>query len=105
MQIQVRTDNNIDGHQDLIEHVESVVSHAMSHFGDQITRVEVHLKDENSTTKSGAVDKRCAMEARPAGMKPIAVTHHADNIHMAVEGAADKLKRSLEHTLGKLASR
>jgi hypothetical protein len=37
------------------------------------------------------------IEARPAGMKPLAVTHKAANIDASIHGAIDKLKRSLEH--------
>ncbi len=37
------------------------------------------------------------IEARPAGMKPVAVTHKAANIDASIHGAIDKLQRSLEH--------
>jgi hypothetical protein len=44
------------------------------------------------------------IEARPAGLKPIAVIHHSDTIEKAVSGATDKIKRALENTFGKLHS-
>ena len=48
MLIQVNTDHNIEGRETLATHVQGVVEDALSRFKDQITRVEVHLSDENS---------------------------------------------------------
>jgi ribosome-associated translation inhibitor RaiA len=45
------------------------------------------------------------MEARLEGHQPIAVTHEAETIDQAIDGAADKLKRLLDHTLGRLRDR
>jgi hypothetical protein len=42
------------------------------------------------------------MEARLEGRQPIAVTDEAATVDLAVDGAADKLARLIEHTLGKL---
>lgn len=102
MHIQINTDHNIDGHEGLATQVKSVVADALSRFSDRITRVEVHLSDQNSD-KSGQVDKRCVMEARIEGRQPTAVTNDAANVADAVHGAADKMKRSLASTLDRLA--
>ncbi len=105
MQIQINTDSNIEGRDALAKHVEGVVHFALSRFSDRITRVEVHLSDENggeNGDKSGQDDKRCMMEARLEGRRPTAVTHQAASVDDAVDGAADKLKRSLESTLDRL---
>jgi ribosome-associated translation inhibitor RaiA len=101
MQIQINTDRNIEGHEGLAAHVGGVVENALRRFGDQITRVEVHLRDENGD-KSGPDDKRCLMEVRLEGRRPIAVAHTASTLHQAVDGAADKLTRVVEGTLGRL---
>lgn len=101
MQIQINTDNHIDGNEALSTHVEAVVTHAMRHFKEHLTRVEVHLDDENGG-KASSQDKRCLMEARLRGHQPVAVSHHAGSIHEAVEGSARKLKASLETLLGRL---
>ena len=101
MQIQINTDHNIEGHEALAAQVSGVVESALSRISDHITRVEVHLSDENSH-KSGQNDKRCMMEARLEGRQPIAVTHHAATLDQAVDGAADKLTRLIESTLGRL---
>lgn len=105
MQIQLNTDRNIEGHEALATHVSSVVQDALSQFSDHITRVEVHLSDENGVTKdrkSGQDDKRCMMEARLERFHPVAVTAYAASVHQAVDGAADKLARMIESTLGRL---
>jgi ribosome-associated translation inhibitor RaiA len=101
MQIQVNTDHNVEGHEALIHWVEAEVRHTLGHFSNHITRVEVHLSDESSG-KSGGNDKRCLMEARLAAHQPLAVSHHAGSLNDAFSGAAEKLKRSLESTLGRL---
>lgn len=102
MQVQVNTDHNIENHQDLTDRISDVVEGALGHTRDRITRVEVHLSDENSAAKDGDRDKRCVMEARIKGHQPVAVTHQAVTLDQAVEGAADKLRHSLEHTLSRL---
>ena len=101
MQIQINTDHHIDGKEALCAHVEAVVENAVRHVKDHLTRVEVHLDDENGG-KAGSDDKRCLMEARLRSHQPIAVSHHAGSIHQAVDGAARKLRASLEALLGRL---
>ncbi len=101
MQVQINTDRNIEGHEALAAQVSDVVESALSRISDHITRVEVHLSDENSH-KSGQNDKRCVMEARLEDRQPIAVTHQAATLDQAVDGAADKLTRLIESTLGRL---
>ena len=100
MQIQVNTDHNIDGRQRVNEYVRGVVEHAVSHFERQVTRVEVHLSDDNGA-KSGPDDKRCVMEARAKSIDPVVVTHRGPNVDEALHGAAAKLKRSLTNELAR----
>jgi ribosome-associated translation inhibitor RaiA len=102
MQVQVNTDNHVEGREKLIEHVEGVIRDAVDRFQNEVTHVEAHLGDVNSGEKSGADDMRCMFEARVAGMKTIAVKHQAESLHLAIEGAADKLTKALESALGKL---
>jgi ribosome-associated translation inhibitor RaiA len=103
MKIQINTDHNIDGREQMAEEAEAVVESALGHLAGQITRVEVHLSDENGH-KGGTADKRCMMEARLEGHQPIAVTDQAATIEQAIEGAAGKLKSALDHVLGRLSS-
>ena len=101
MQIQINTDSNIEGREALAAHVTQVVENALGRFADRITRVEVHLSDENSH-KGGQDDMRCMMEARLEGRHPTAVTHKAATLEQAVRGAAGQLKNAIESTLGRL---
>lgn len=104
MQIQVNHGPDIHGGESLIERVQQIVSDSVGRFADRITRIEVHLADENSS-KGGEKDKRCTLEARLAGHQPIAVTHQAESVPLAIDGATHKLEKALSHTLGKLEAR
>ena len=101
MQINVNTDKTIERHAGLNDHVQTVVTAAISRFAEHITRVEVHLSDNNSQ-KSADGDNRCLMEARITGYQPIAVSDHAATLHQAINGAADKLRRAIDSALGRL---
>ena len=101
MQIQINTDKNVTGNEELIASSTSLISQELSRYSNQITRVEVHFSDEDGS-KDGVNDKRCMVEARLAGMKPIAVTNQANTHEQAFFGAIDKLKTSLETITGRL---
>lgn len=101
MQIQINTDHNIEGREALSAHINEVVEHAMAHEASHITRVEVHVSDENGPT-SAPNAMRCAMQARLEHHQPLDVTCDAPSMHQAIAGAADKLRHLVEHTLGKL---
>lgn len=102
MLIQLNTDGNILGNEALAQQVEIVLTDALARYTQHITRLEVHLSDVNSEAKQGAEDMRCLLEARLAGRQPTAVSHQAATLEQALNGAADKLKSSLESTLGRL---
>jgi ribosome-associated translation inhibitor RaiA len=102
MQIQVSTDNHIQGSAELTQNITAMVEATLDRFRERITRVEVHLGDENSAEKGGDDDKRCKLEVRLAGRQPTTVTHHAPSIELAVEGAAEKMEKLLTSTLGRL---
>ena len=105
MQIQINTDKNISGHEALAESVENDLRADLSRFSDEITRIEVHLSDESSAAKSGTMDKRCLLEVRPAGERPITVSEQAHTIGEAVTGATHKMVSLLETELGKRGKR
>ncbi len=104
MQIQINTGESVEGREALFKHTEAVVKDALGRFSDHVTRVEVHLSDVNGQ-KAGDKDKRVMMEARIAGRQPLAVTDEAGSLHQAIDGATQKLKRSLDAALGKLADK
>jgi ribosomal subunit interface protein len=101
MQININTDKTIERHQGLDDHVKTVVSAAVNRFADHITRVEVHLSNENSQ-KAADGGNRCMLEARVTGYQPIAVSDHSVDLHTAITGASDKLKRAIDSALGRL---
>jgi ribosome-associated translation inhibitor RaiA len=100
MLVQVNTDNHIPGNDELAGKVASEMERSLKRFATQITRVEVHLNDENGD-KAGADDKRCLLEARIKGLDPVVVRHNAPTITEAVKGATDKLVRTLNRSLTK----
>lgn len=100
MNIEIRTDKNIHSSDRLIDYVKTEIKQQFERFSEKITHFEVHLSDENGD-KGGEQDKRCMIEVRTSGLKPVAVTHKAGNIDQAIHGAIDKLKRSVEHALAK----
>ena len=101
MQIQFNTDDGVPGTEGLRAKVEAEVRASLDRFAEDLTRIEIHLTDENQA-KGGERDKRCMIEARPRGGAPVAVTHHGASLEEAWEGAADKLERLLESHFGKL---
>jgi hypothetical protein len=104
MQVLVTTDNNVQGSQALIARVTAEVEGALRRFGTQVTRVAVHLGDSNSH-KKGDDDKRCVMEARLAGLDPVAASHRAATLDEAISGATDVLQQTLERTLERLVDK
>jgi ribosome-associated translation inhibitor RaiA len=101
MTIQINTDKNLSVHEAFEAQLDSLLSDELSRFSEHITRLEVHLSDENGN-KKGLNDKRCMIEARLEGRQPIAVTDRANDYELAVSGAIEKLKASLDTIVGKL---
>ncbi|WP_339545677.1 HPF/RaiA family ribosome-associated protein [Pseudomonas sp. RA_35y_Pfl2_P32] len=101
MQIQVNSDNHIQSSIRLEEWVRTTIESTLERYDEDLTRIEVHLRDENGD-KPGPHDMRCQLEARPKGHQPVSVTHKADTLEQAIEGAATKLEHALEHLFGKL---
>jgi ribosome-associated translation inhibitor RaiA len=101
LQVLVNTDANISGNEALEARVTAAVVSAVSSFTAQLTRIEVHLSDENGP-KAGEGDIRCMMEAHLEGHQPLAVTEHATTVDEAVDAAAEALAKVIEHTLGRL---
>ena len=101
MLIQVQTDRNIEGREELTRSVEARIDDALGRYADRITGVQVHLSDENSDKKAGDSDMRCTIEVRLSGVDPLAVRDNAPTIEQAVDGAIGKLVRAAESTIGR----
>ncbi len=95
MNIQINTGHNIQGNKALIAKFSSTIKSALIRMSDHITKIEVHLKDEDGA-KKGKNDKRCMIEAHLEGRQPIVVTDHADTLNQALDGAIGKLISMIE---------
>ena len=100
MQVQFNTDKTIEGHERMQNHFSAEIKEKLKRFDDKITRLEIHVGDENSE-KFGLDDKKCVIEA---GMNPMVVTHNADTVEKAFSGASDKIKKVLDTTFDKMKS-
>jgi hypothetical protein len=100
MQIQVNHDNHVRLGEEVSSRWAAIIEDALTQYADRITRVEMHLGDVNGG-KHGNADKRCMLEARIAGLAPVAVTHQAESLQLAFDGALEKLGHALGHTFGK----
>lgn len=102
MQLLVETDKNIALTDDLRGRLERKLESAAGQYQDRITRIQVFLTDVNNE-KGGINDKRCVIEARPAGLDPIAVHHHASTVELAIDGAVARLGSLLDSRFGRRA--
>lgn len=75
---------------------EERVRKQLGYLTERLTRVEVHLRDENSKSKSSHDDKRCVMEARIAGRRPLAVDHSGEDMYKVIDETAGKLARAVK---------
>ncbi len=101
MIIQINTDTNVSGKENRNASLNAMLTEGLSRFSDQITRLEVHLSDEDGN-KDGLNDIRCMLEARLKGRPPVAVTNQANSGDQAVKGAMEKLTNALTTSLGRL---
>ena len=102
MQVQVHTNDKIQGGESLAQWVQQEVSTKLARFKESVTRVEVFFSDSDGASKSGAQDKRCVIEARPAGRQPIAANAESAKVADALTVALDELLRGLEADQGRV---
>jgi len=100
MIVQINTDNNLTIEQRSIDFFTTQISEALDRFESNITRVEVHLKDENGA-KDGINDISCTMEARLEGKSPIAISNQANTVELAMSGAISKTKSAIDTIVSK----
>ena len=101
MKVQINTDGNIEVHEKMIDQIRGSVESALERTSARITRVEVHLSDVTGR-KRGQSNKRCMMEARLEGRRPMVVIHRAPTLDQAVDNAVDKLSRLIERSVDKM---
>jgi Sigma 54 modulation protein / S30EA ribosomal protein len=100
MKIQANSDKTIQVDATLTRFVEDEASRLLDRFAKKLTRVEVHLSDINNT-RTGQADKRCLVEARPVGDRPVTADALATTTESAVSEALKKMQRLLTTFFGK----
>ena len=100
MQVQFNSDSSVMGTANVAERIEAKVRDKLARFEERLTRLEIHVHDENAH-KHGHDDKACTIEARPRGGKPIGVTEGASTVDDAARKAAMTLAQRLERHFGK----
>jgi sulfur relay (sulfurtransferase) DsrC/TusE family protein len=100
MKIQANSDNTIQVDATLTRFVEDEASRLLDRFAKKLTRVEVHLSDINNT-RTGQADKRCLVEVRPAGDRPVTADAIAATTESSVTEALKKMQRLLTTFFGK----
>ena len=100
MEIQFNTDSSVMGTENVAERVEAQLRQKLGRFEERLTRLEVHVGDDNAR-KGGGDDKRCTIEARPRGGEPVSVTAHAGDVDLAARQAGAKMAALLDSRFGK----
>ena len=100
MQVQVHTDDHIQGGESLAQWIQDETKTRLARFAETVTRVEAFLTDVDAG-KSGTNDKRCRLEARVAGRPAVSVTADAVKLAAAFTEAVTKLIRVLDSEMGK----
>lgn len=104
MNIQLNTDKHISGNEGLERFVSEKIKGTLKHLGNHITRIEVHLSDENAD-KGGPDDIQCKIEARMENRQPVMVSSRSDSKEVAISEATDKLKAMLSSMVSKMQER
>ncbi len=100
MIIELNADKNLTIHDEFRTKLTDVLTDELSRFSEHISRLIVHLSDENSSKNTINV-KRCMMEARLEGKQPVAVSDLGDNYELAVNGAVIKMRGSLDSIISR----
>ena len=98
MNIEINTDNHISNSARFTEELSQSLHSSLGKFESHLSRIEVYLSDANKN-KGGSDDKKCTIEARIEGMKPLAATHKAATLREAFSGASRKIERVVRDSL------
>ena len=101
MIIQLNADRSLSISEEYAEKLNGVIKKDLDRFADLLTRVEMHLADENADRKTKE-DKKCTLEAKLKTKHPVAVSAAGDTYDRAVVNALHKLKASLDTAVGKM---
>lgn len=77
------------------------LNETLKRFKSEITRVDVHMSEENAKGINPA-HVRCLLQAALAKHEAVVASENAATVDEAFRGATQKLKHALDHVLGKL---
>ena len=80
------------------------INSKLKRFADKISRIEVHLSDQNSQ-KESTDDIQCKIEARIEGLQPILAIGKSNTKEKAFNDAINKMKAALDTVIGKMKDR
>ncbi|TKC06475.1 HPF/RaiA family ribosome-associated protein [Pedobacter polaris] len=101
MIIQLNADKNLTIHEAYETQISEQLTKDLERYIDHISRLEVHLSDENGN-KSGINDKKCLLEARIEGRQPVVTSDLGNTYDMALKSATIKLKHALSTVISKM---
>jgi ribosomal subunit interface protein len=87
----------------ITEHAVRCITHALRHVAQRVTRVDVHLHDDNGP-KHG-VAQRCVVEVHVARQHPLAVHHTSSDLYASIHTVATKLRRLVEKRVARAERR
>lgn len=97
MQTEIHISHSLNASEGLREHIDRRLGYALGRFGERISRVSVHISDENGPR--GGVDTRCKMHVtlRPHGT--LHIEQDDSNAETAVEVASMRLGQAIRREL------
>ena len=101
MKIEFDTDRMLSDDEKQEDFFGNLIEKGLNKFEPHICRIEVHLMDIHEA-KKGVLNKSCILEARLHGMQPVTISCQAKLVKIAVLGAIEKLKSSLEKQIAQL---
>ncbi len=96
MKIQINTGHNVTIDTATEQAFAATIAAKLAHFSERITRIELHVSDEDGTARSGPRQILAMLEARLAGRQPDTVTAKAATPDLAVHEAANKMHHLLD---------
>ncbi len=100
MKIQFNSDNRVEGHARLAEHVTARLDQRLQRFKARLSRVEAHVRDIDGTTNAAdGIEMR--LEARPLSGDPLFSKGRGRDVDAALVDALTKLVAVLDGHFGK----
>lgn len=104
MNIQLNADKNLTIHEPYETQIKAQLIKDLDRFTTHISRVEVHLSDENGS-KEGLNDKKCLIEAKLEGKPSIVASDFGNTYDLALKSATSKIKNALNTAVSKMQAK